>query len=108
MHRLRKIMIANRDTSPAALRDYVALTFPEGVSLSVADLPTGSVKDLVSQVALSHLAAIATSDPGKFRNDGLLKNLGFVVESARGERVDTEFFNMPSFTVRRERKGNAA
>ena len=108
MHRLRKIMIANRDTSPAALRDYVALTFPEGVSLSVADLPTGTVKDLVSQVALSHLAAIATSDPGKFRNDGLLKNLGFVVESARGERVDTEFFNMPNFTVWRERKGNAA
>ncbi len=108
LHNLRKIMIANRDTSAASLRQYVAKSFPEGVSLSVTDLPTGTVKDLVAQVALSHLAALAASDPDKFRNDGLLKDLGFVVVGGSGERVDTEFFNMPNFTIRRERKSHAA
>lgn len=107
LHQLRKIMIANRDTSAAALRLYVEQNLPEGVTLSAADLPTGTVKDLVAQMALSHLSAIAAYDPGKFRNDRLLRNLGFVVESVPGERVDTEFFNMPNFTVRRERKSNA-
>lgn len=107
LHQLRKIMIANRDTSAAALRLYVEQNLPEGVTLSAADLPTGSVKDLAAQMALSHLAAIAAYDPDKFRNDRLLRNLGFVVERVLGERVDTEFFNMPNFTVRRERKSNA-
>lgn len=106
VHQLRKIMIANRDTSVATLRQYVGQHLAEGQSLSVSEMPTDSVRDAVAQVALSRLAMIVKNNPAKFRHDPLLRNIGFSVEARGVQRVDTEFFNLPDFTVKRD-KSNA-
>ena len=107
MHQLRKVMIANRDTSATALRHYVAQRFPEGTTVSVSNMPSKTVNDAVAQVALLHVAAISSIDTDKLRNDGSLRNLGFVIEEGPHGRVDTEFFNLPDFSIRREGRKDA-
>lgn len=107
MHFLRKAMIANRDTSAEAMRGYVMETLMPGEQLSVTDLPSDSVQDAVAQVALLHIATIAQLDSHKFKTDPLLKHLGFTIEQGPGDRVDTEFFDLPNFVIRREGAENA-
>ncbi|BBN89451.1 Wadjet anti-phage system protein JetA family protein [Azospira sp. I09] len=109
LYRLRKIMIAHRDTSPAAIRRHLAENFPAGKAISAADLPANSVHDVVLQAALSRVAFIVSnSSPEALGEGNLLHGLGAMFETFPGQRVDTEYFNMPNFVIKKIKGGERA
>lgn len=103
VHQLRKIMIANRDTSVATLKHYITQHLTEGQRLSAGEMCSDSVRDAVAQVALLRLAMIMKNNPRKFRDDALLRNIGFTVEANGAQRAETEFFNLPDFIIKRDK-----
>jgi len=109
LYRLRKIMIAHRDSSPEAIRRYLAEHFTVDQEISSADLPANSVHDVVLQVAISRIAFILSHSSSEGQGPGdLLQGIGATFKTIPGERVDTEYFNMPKFVIKKIEGGARA
>lgn len=98
---LRREMIAHRDGSPSAMQRYVHGLLPAGGETPVDQLPIDNVEDAVAQLALLRLASLAKNSPKAFANHPLLRRLDFEVRLS-GERVETELYELPAFTVKRK------
>jgi hypothetical protein len=103
---LRRAMVRHRDTTPAALKRYVQAHLAPGSEVGADHLPARSVEDAVAILVLMRLAAIARSNPKALRSNPLLRNLEFEAVMNEGERMDTEMFELPNFSVKR-RSGHA-
>lgn len=104
---LRRAMVRNRDTTPAAIRRYVQAHLAPGSEVEGAQLPVNGVDDAVAILVLMRLAAIGRVNPKALRANPLLRNLDFDAVMEEGGRMDLELFELPRFKVKR-RAGHAA
>lgn len=100
---LRRLMIAHRDATPAAMKRYVEKHIPKGASVNAVDLPVTGVDDAVAYLVLARLASISTHAPDALKCNPLMRRLDFSAISIDPDlRADTRFFNTPDFTVSRK------
>ncbi|MCA3000635.1 MAG: Wadjet anti-phage system protein JetA family protein [Burkholderiales bacterium] len=99
IHLLRKAMIENRDTTPAAVRRYISKFLSPGHTAPAELLPVGTVSDAVSFLVLMRLAGMSSRNRGAIQRNPLLRRLGFDMAMKPGSRVDSQFFNVPNFEV---------
>lgn len=98
---LRKAMVRHRDTTPAAIKHYVHAHVPLGAEVDGANLPIHGVDDAVALLVLMRLAAMGSASPRTLRANPLLRNLDFEAVMDEGNRMSTDYFEMPRFKVRR-------
>lgn len=98
---IRKAMIAHRDTTPAAVRKYINTYLQPGEKAPAESLPINTVSDAVAMVVLIRYALLAEASPQAFEKSPLLRNLGIAVTLTPGQRIETEYFEMPAFIVMR-------
>jgi hypothetical protein len=100
VHELRRAMIASRDMSTSAAKNFVERMLADGETLEASAIPINEVRDAVAYLVLLRLA----SQKKGGRSNARSKQLGFDVKlsGSNGGVADTALFKTSNFVVSRE------